>query len=163
MTGARVPAFGTPSTSTAASMTCFPAEHSMMRPAALKFAAVLLPVAKTTIGPTPVVAEVHLSFGTLYSAVTLLAPFAANAHPPNVVLVAGAARVDLSPLNRSPAEGLVWATAGTVPLTASSNDPSTATVAPTLRSMRTGTPPWLCVPGRRRAVRPAVAAIFFQS
>src|SRR5262249_49472320 len=160
-TGGTVPAFDFAPTTTAACMICFPPEHSIIRPAALKFGAVLFPVAKTAIGPTPLRALPHLSFGTLYSAVTLLAAFWANAHPPKVVLVAGAAVASLSVPNRSPAEGPVWAKAGTVPLTASSNDPSTARVAPTLRLMRTGTPPWLCVPAVAGLNVPAVAAIFF--
>ncbi len=141
------------STITVAAAAGLPVIHSINRPAALTFAALVLPVIRTLSGATPVVVLVHLSAGTLNFVVTLLAAFAPNTHPPNPVFVAFAVSANRSPATRSPAEGPVWAKAGTVPLTASSNDPSTATVAPTLRSMRTGTPPWLCVP--------AVAAIFF--
>src|SRR5215471_16608872 len=116
--------------------------------ATLTLGAVMLPVSMALDGATPLVTVVHLSAGILNSAVTLAAAFAPNTHPASPVLVAFAVPANLKPVTwENPAEGPLPARAGTAPLTASSRDPSTAMVAPTLRSIRTGAPLLSCPGG----------------
>jgi hypothetical protein len=90
-------------------------------------------------GPTAVVVLVHLSVGILNSAVTLVAVFGANIHPPNPVLVAFVRLADLTPADRgSLAEGPLLARAGTAALITRTSDPRTATPVPAFRTVRIG-------------------------
>src|SRR5215467_5470853 len=129
-------------------MTGAPPEQISKTVAALTFGEAVLPVSRALDGPIPLVVLVHLRVGTLNSAVTLLAAFAPKTHPPKVVLVAFTVPANLMPETwENPAVGPLPARAGAAPLTASSRDPSTAMMVPTLRPMRTGAPPVLPLTG----------------